>query len=166
MSAFLYRLGRSCAQHPIRVLGIWLVAALAVVGVKGAAGGRFENSIRVPGVESQRAADTLRNRFPAQSGKSARIVFHARAGRLDAAGYKASVEQARRRLAAAHDVAGTRDWTVCGRSAYPDTTQPWMWDGVDVRVSHAAIAQVMTSSRSARVPPSRAWMDMPCTTVV
>src|SRR5436853_5005710 len=103
MSAFLYRLGRSCANHPMRVLGIWLVAVLAVVGVKGAAGGRFENSIRVPGVESQRAADTLQDRFPAQSGKTARIVFHTSAGRLFDAGHKESVEQARRRPATGHD---------------------------------------------------------------
>jgi len=83
MSAFLFRLGRSCARHPFRVLGLWLVAAVAVVTLQGAAGGHYENSIRVPGVESQRAADTLRDRFPAQSGKTARIVFHATDARLD-----------------------------------------------------------------------------------
>jgi len=49
MSAFLFRLGRSCARHPLRVLGIWLVAAVAVVAIKGAAGGHYANSIRVPG---------------------------------------------------------------------------------------------------------------------
>src|SRR5215472_10911970 len=34
------------------------------------------------------------------------------------------------------------------------------------RVSQAAIAQVMTASRSARLAPSRACMDRPCTRVV
>lgn len=33
-------------------------------------------------------------------------------------------------------------------------------------VSQAAIAQVMTASNSARVAPSRACTDRPCTTVV
>jgi RND superfamily putative drug exporter len=83
MSAFLFRLGRSCARHPFRVLGLWLVAAVAVVTLQGAAGGHYDNSIRVPGVESQRAADTLRDRFLAQSGKTARIVFHTTDARLD-----------------------------------------------------------------------------------
>ena len=32
VSAFLYRLGRNSARHPFRVLGLWLVAAVAVVG--------------------------------------------------------------------------------------------------------------------------------------
>src|SRR5262245_25725592 len=39
-------------------------------------------------------------------------------------------------------------------------------DGADVSVSHAAIAQVMTASNSARVAPSRACMERPCTMVV
>jgi RND superfamily putative drug exporter len=128
MSGFLYRLGRSCARHPFRVLGIWLVAALAVVALKGQAGGHYDNSFRVPGVESQRAADTLRDRFPAESGKSARIVFHTTDGRLDDAGHKDRVEQARQQLASGRGVAAATDpfapqsaaLSVDGRTAYID----------------------------------------------
>jgi len=36
----------------------------------------------------------------------------------------------------------------------------------EARVSQAAMAQLMTASRSARVAPSRACTDRPCTTVV
>ena len=36
----------------------------------------------------------------------------------------------------------------------------------DTSGSQAAIAQVMTASRSARLAPSRACTDRPCTTVV
>lgn len=43
---------------------------------------------------------------------------------------------------------------------------PPYWVAGDVRVSQAAIAQVMTASSSARVAPSRAWTERPCTTVV
>ena len=128
MSAFLYRLGRSCARHPFRVLGMWLLSAIAVVALQGAAGGRFDNSIRVPGVESQRAADTLTQRFPAQSGKLARIVFHTDEGRLDDAKHEGTVEAARRELTAGHDVAAVTDpfgaqsgaLSTDGRTAYVD----------------------------------------------
>ncbi len=128
MSAFLYRLGRGCARHPFRVLALWLVAALAVVGLKGVAGGHYDNSIRVPGVESQRAADTLEARFPAQSGKTARIVFHTANGQLDDARHKNSVERARERLAAGHAVTAVTDpfgpqsaaISADGRTAYID----------------------------------------------
>src|SRR3954447_15597265 len=104
MSAFLYRLGRNCARHPFRVLGIWLLAAVAIVTVQGAAGGRYDNRIRIPGVEAQRAADVLTARFPTQSGKSARIVFHSDDGRLDGAEHRAGIEAARQRLSRGHDV--------------------------------------------------------------
>ena len=89
VSAFLFRLGRSSARHPFRVLGLWLVAAVAVMALQGSAGGQFDNSERVPGVESQHAADVLNDRFPSQGGQSARIVLHTDDGRLDDADHAA-----------------------------------------------------------------------------
>ena len=109
MSAFLYRLGRNSARHPFRVLGIWLLIAVAVVALQGSAGGKFDNSERVPGVESQHAADVLNDRFPSQGGQSARIVLHTDAGRLDDAGHTTTVDQARAQLATGHAVAGVTD---------------------------------------------------------
>src|SRR6185295_9622599 len=109
MSAFLYRLGRASARHPFRVLGLWLVAAIAVMALQGSAGGAFDNSERVPGVESQHAADVLNDRFPSQGGQSARIVLHTDDGRLDDAGHAAAVTRARQRLATGVDVAGVTD---------------------------------------------------------
>jgi putative drug exporter of the RND superfamily len=109
MSAFLFRLGHNSARHPFRVLGLWLMVAVAVVAVKGAAGGQFHNSSRVPGVESQHAADVLKARFPSQGGQSARIVLHVGEGRLDDAAHVATVEQARARIARGRGVAGVTD---------------------------------------------------------
>lgn len=40
MSAFLYRLGRISARHPFRVLGLWLVAAVAILALQRGAGAR------------------------------------------------------------------------------------------------------------------------------
>src|SRR3954453_9034760 len=112
MSAFLYRLGRHRARPPFRVLGVWLVAAVAIVALQGAAGGRYDKSIRVPGVECQRAADTLAGRFPAQAGTSTRIVFPTAAGRVAYAAHKSSIEQARHRLAAGHNITAVTDPSV------------------------------------------------------
>ena len=109
MSRFLYSLGRSSARHPFRVLGIWLVAAFAVVALQGSLGGQFNDGFRVPGVESQEAADILTARFPTQGGQTARIVFHTSDGRLDDASHRPTVEQARRQLSTGQDVAGVTD---------------------------------------------------------
>jgi RND superfamily putative drug exporter len=109
VSRFLYSLGRSSARHPFRVLGVWLVAAFAVVALQGSLGGQFNDSFRVPGVESQEAADILTARFPTQGGQTARIVFHTSDGRLDDARHRPTVEQARRQLSTGQDVAGVTD---------------------------------------------------------
>jgi RND superfamily putative drug exporter len=117
VSAFLYRLGRTSARHPFRVLGLWLVAAIAVIALQGSAGGEFDNSERVPGVESQHAADVLSDRFASQGGLSARIVLHTDDGRLDDAEHVATVDQARAQLARGADVADVTDPFAAGSAA-------------------------------------------------
>ena len=130
MSAVLYRLGRTSARHPFRVLGVWLVAAIAVMALKGSVGGQFDNSQRVPGVESQHAVDVLHDRFPSQGGLSARIVLHSDVGRLDEGDHAATVDEARLRLARGSGVADVTDpfatgaaaVSADGRTAYLDVT--------------------------------------------
>jgi RND superfamily putative drug exporter len=127
MSAFLFRLGRSSARHPFRVLGVWLVVAIAVIAVAGQRGGEFNDTFRIPGAESQAATDLLTERFPTQSGATGRVVFHApgsSAQQLD----RGAVESTRAALARGHDVTGVTDpWapgaeaiSADGRTAYVD----------------------------------------------
>ena len=130
MSAFLYRLGRTSARHPFRVLGLWLVAAVAIMALQGSVGGDFENSERVPGVESQHAADILAERFPSQGGLSARIVLHTDDGRLDDTAHVATIDQTRAGLADGTGVVGVSDpfapdaaaISADGRTGYLDVT--------------------------------------------
>ena len=120
MSALLFRLGRSSARHPFRVIGAWFVAAAAIVALQGAVGGEFSDSFRVPGVESQRAMDTLEDRFPSQAGPSARIVFHVDEGRLDDPEHRPTLDRAREQLAAGTDVAGVTDPLAAQSGAVSD----------------------------------------------
>ena len=76
------------------------------IALQGRAGGKFDNSERVPGVESQHAADVLDARFPSRGGQAARIVLHTADGRLDDADHAPTVDQARAQLAHGHGVAG------------------------------------------------------------
>jgi RND superfamily putative drug exporter len=130
VSAFLYRLGSTSARHPFRVIGLWLLAALAVATLQGRAGGEFDNSERVPGVESQHAADVLDDRFPSQGGLSARIVLHTDDGRLDDVDHLATVEQARAQLGSGAGVVGVTDpfapeaaaISADGQTGYVDVT--------------------------------------------
>ena len=77
MATLLHRLGRFAYRRRVLVLSIW-VAVLVLLGV-GAATLRqpMASTISIPGTESQRAIDLLKQRMPqaAVGDASARIVF-------------------------------------------------------------------------------------------
>ena len=156
MSALLFRLGRRCARYPFRVIGIWLVAAFAVVALKGATGAEFNDSFRVPGVESQRALDVLKDRFPSHGGQMARIVVHASEGRLDDGDHRRTIEEARMQLSTGDAVAAVTDpfaeqsaaISADGRTAYLDVA--YTLDKLTVAQLHDATA-VADRIRSAGV---------------
>ena len=91
MSRFLYRLGRSSARHPWRVVGAWLLIALAVFSLNSAVGGETTDDFALPGTETQAATDLLQDSFPAQSGASGQIVFHAGGAQLSDPGPRADI---------------------------------------------------------------------------
>jgi RND superfamily putative drug exporter len=127
------------------VLGLWLVGALAIMALQGTAGGQFDNSQRVPGVESQHAADVLDDRFPSQGGQAARIVLHTDEGRLDDGAHRPIVERARRQLGAGVAVAAVTDpfaqesaaVSTDGQTAYIDVT--YALDKLTVTQLHDAL---------------------------
>jgi RND superfamily putative drug exporter len=153
MSAFLYRLGRGCARHPFRVFGAWLALAAAVMVLSGTVGGDYHNTFRIPGADSQRAADVLKDRFPSRSGVSSRFVFHTTSGRLDDNANRAVVGAAVQRLAGDHDVVDVTDpfapgsgaISADGRTAYADVSY-----GVDkVDATHLADARAVVDAAQA-----------------
>jgi putative drug exporter of the RND superfamily len=83
-----------CHDRRRTVIAVW-VAAFVVVGVLwGTASGTFVNKFNLPGTESQRAYDLLKDRFPAQSGDTASIVFAVKDGRVLDAANKPTIEAA------------------------------------------------------------------------
>ena len=80
MSRLLYRLGHSAARHPWRMLTAWILIAFAAVALSSSVGGPTNDTFTLPGSESQRAADALRDRFPQQSVHTAQVVVHAQKG--------------------------------------------------------------------------------------
>jgi RND superfamily putative drug exporter len=121
MSKFLFRLGRSSARHPFRVIGLWLVAAVLIFGLQGRTGGPFKDNFRVPGVESQTAADVLNAHFPAHAGTTGRIVFHSTTVPVNDSGTRAAIDATRQELARGHDVAAVSDpFDASTRTTSPD----------------------------------------------
>ena len=66
-----------CTGHRKTVIIGWIVALIGVGMLAGAAGSAFTEDFKLPASDSNDALDLLENRFPAQSGDTATIVFKA-----------------------------------------------------------------------------------------
>ncbi len=73
MSHALASLARRSARRPWAVVGAWLLLAVLAVGV-GTFGDDYEDSFRVPGLDSQVANDLLASAGSAQAGLTAQVV--------------------------------------------------------------------------------------------
>jgi putative drug exporter of the RND superfamily len=101
MATHLYRLGGWAFDHRRKVLVGWLVALALVIASAAAFSGQTSDKFAVPGTESQRAQDLLREKYPGAGGAAARVVFAVPEGeRLtdpdNRAAVMASVEKARK----------------------------------------------------------------------
>jgi putative drug exporter of the RND superfamily len=71
---------RRCAYNPWRVIGLWALATIALIVLTLAFHGKLVNEFTLPGSDTQRAADLLKAKFPAQNGSSLTFVFQAKKG--------------------------------------------------------------------------------------
>src|SRR5215211_1726251 len=75
------------------VAALWVALILLAGGLASGLGGGYVNNFTLPGTESQRALDLLRDRFPQQAGDASRIVFHVDSGSLRDAERRAQVQR-------------------------------------------------------------------------
>jgi putative drug exporter of the RND superfamily len=81
----LQRLAAWCYRRRRRVLVLWIVALIAISAIGSSVGSTFSQGFSLSGTESQRAADLLQSRFPAQAGDEGQVVFAHAGGVQDAA---------------------------------------------------------------------------------
>ncbi|HTR69513.1 MAG TPA: MMPL family transporter [Mycobacteriales bacterium] len=74
------RLARWCVVHRRLVVLIWIAVLLATFAANRNVGTAFATKFQLPNTESARALDLLRSEFPAASGTTDQIVFHAASG--------------------------------------------------------------------------------------
>ncbi len=97
-----------CHRHRRLVVAAWIVAVVAVVLGAQLAGGRYSSAVTLPQVESERAHDLLRERFPSTAGPTVQVVFKAADG-IDAPAPKARLEALFARLRAVPGVDSVDD---------------------------------------------------------
>src|ERR1700756_5137543 len=105
MTGALYGLARFCARHRFWILTVWLVGAVALVGVSHRLGDHTNDNLTLPGTGSQHATDALSKSFPDQSNGTSPIVLHVSSGKLTDSKYASAVNQAAADVAKAPDVA-------------------------------------------------------------
>jgi RND superfamily putative drug exporter len=82
------QLARWCFRHRYSVIGIWLVALIAVGAVVGAVGTAYSDNFNLPGTESTKALELLQSASPKQAGDSDQIVVHVTNGTVQDAAVK------------------------------------------------------------------------------
>ena len=76
------KLAAWCHDRRRTVIGLWVAAFFVFAALWGTAAGEFVNNFSLPGTESQRAYDLLKDRFPEQAGDTASVVFAVDEGRV------------------------------------------------------------------------------------
>jgi putative drug exporter of the RND superfamily len=71
-----------CHDRRRTVIGLWVAAFFLLAALWATAAGDYVNNFRLPGTESQRAYDLLKDKFPEQSGDTASVVFAVDQGRV------------------------------------------------------------------------------------
>ena len=145
MASFLYRLGKFSYRRRWLVISIWLAVMVAVGGSAAAFHGTMSNNFTIPGTETQRMADKLKEALPDSSGGSASVVFDAGDAGFDQA-KKDAVAAALTKLEAMPDVQGTVN---------PFTTQEQLEKaGADIAAGEAKAAE-----GKAQLDASRAQLE-------
>src|SRR5215469_16655587 len=105
MTGALYRLAKFCVRHRFAVLAAWLLVAVVLVVVSARVGDATNNSLTLPGTNSQQASDTLAKSFPDQANGSSPIVLQVSNGKLTDSKYASAVNTAAADVAKAPYVA-------------------------------------------------------------
>ena len=99
-------LARWCVAHRRAVVAAWVGVAILATVVAHAVGPNYVTVFSLPGTQSQRASDLLKDEFPAQSGDVDTIVIHVSHGTIDSPAVRAAVTPLLTHVSSLADVAG------------------------------------------------------------
>ena len=152
------RLARWCFDHRRRVVVIWLLAAVVLLGVSRAAGSNFTAALSLPNTDSQAAVSLLTQNFPAAAGEGDQVVIQATAGAaIDSAPVRAAVTAALDKVAKVPGVASVASPYAAdgaGQISRDDTIAfaRVTWDTQSASITTADADHLITTAESADGP--------------
>ncbi|UXN31744.1 hypothetical protein [Glutamicibacter sp. M10] len=81
MASFLYRLARWAHLHRFRVISMWLATFIFIGICASLFMGQLSNTFTLPGTETQRTLDRMKEELPDLAGGSGSIVFRESTGK-------------------------------------------------------------------------------------
>src|ERR1051325_6325287 len=98
MTGPLYAIGRFCSRHHYPVIAAWIVLAIALLAISGAAGSKTSENLTLPGTASTIATELLEDNLPEQAYGSNPLVLVAPQGKLTQPENAKAVEETAARL--------------------------------------------------------------------
>ncbi|MFJ1655441.1 MMPL family transporter [Streptomyces sp. NPDC088337] len=98
-------LARWCVRHRLVVVLLWLLAFGGITAASSVTGSAYSNDYEVPGTESGRATQLLKEGFPGLGGDSDTVVWHTASGTVRAPDVEQTMTRTLDRIAALPEVA-------------------------------------------------------------
>ena len=149
-------LARWCVRRRLVVVLLWLLALVSVGTAAAVAGSAYSNDYQVPGTESGRATQLLKDGFPDLGGDSDTVVWHTTSGTVRAADVQQTMTRALDRIEAVSGVAtvlgpydgqGGGRISADGHTAYATVTFDDPAENVDVSEARAVVRAAEDAER-------------------
>jgi RND superfamily putative drug exporter len=162
VTPLLYGLSRLCVRRRLPVIGVWLVATIALAVVSHRLGDNTNDNLSLPGTGSQHATDLLRGPFPVQANGTSPIVLHARSGKLTDSKYADAVNTAAADVAKVPNVASVvNPLTPQGASALSkDRSTGYLTIGLKVSPGALSVQDAQTIIDAAAKPARAAGLQV------
>ncbi|MEW1684795.1 MMPL family transporter [Streptomyces sp. NPDC093594] len=124
-------LARWCVQRRLFTVLLWLLALVGIAAGAFVAGSAYSNDYKVPGTESGRAAELLKEGFPGLGGDSDSVVWHTSSGTVRDSGVEQTMTRTLDRIedlpgvasvSTPYDDTGAGQISQDGRTAYATVT--------------------------------------------
>ncbi|MEU0578228.1 MMPL family transporter [Streptomyces griseoincarnatus] len=124
-------LARWCVQRRLFTVLLWLLALVGIAGGAFVAGSAYSNDYKVPGTESGRATELLKEGFPSLGGDSDSVVWHTSSGTVRDSGVEQTMTRTLDRIeelpgvasvSGPYDDGGAGRVSADGRTAYATVT--------------------------------------------
>ncbi|MGA5126864.1 MMPL family transporter [Streptomyces pseudogriseolus] len=124
-------LARWCVQRRLVTVLLWLLALVGIAAGAFVAGSAYSNDYKVPGTESGRAAELLKEGFPTLGGDSDSVVWHTSSGTVRDSGVEQAMTHTLDRIeelpgvasvTGPYDDGGAGRVSADGRTAYATVT--------------------------------------------